>query len=124
MTKEDWIKELEAVKVEWNTLDKAYWKLRGIADKYYKETDTEDLFESLFEEYIDEDGLNVEVQWRAEHDGWGAVWYYLRPIQASSFTVFRSDGYTVRNIYEDDIDWLKEEMIKVINNVEQEKVND
>ena len=108
MTKEEYIKQIEDVKVEWNTLDKAYWKLIKIANQYFENIKNgEDTVYDLFEGCITEDDLNSEVQWRAEHDGWRVVWEYLRPIQASNFTVFYSDRYIARNLDEEDINWIK-----------------
>lgn len=123
MNKEEWIKQIKDVKVEWNTLDKAYWKLLHIANHICEEQNDDLIFSDLFDYYLTDDELNHEVQWKAENDGWGVVWEYLRPIEASDFEVFYSDGYTVRNVDEDDINWLKDDMIEIIEGLNEEKEN-
>lgn len=78
--------------------------------------DTQDFdFEYLFEDIIDYDSAEERAKYELENGGLLRLYYFLGDANLNN-DMFRINGYgNLTDIYKDDLDYIKEEILNAIN---------
>ena len=111
-------KEIKNIEIT-SDLEETYCKLINATIDYQNETQTWD-FESIFEEYIDDELLKETVEYNLKEFGVWAVRNLLDDIK-DECGVYKVDAYGYgHDITIDDLEDIKEQILDVIDDLESE----
>lgn len=112
-------KEIEEINVTYD-LEETYCNLINATIDYQNETQTWD-FEYIFEEYINDEILQYQVEYNLKEFGVWAVRNLLDDIK-DECGIYRIDVYGYgHDITKEDLEDIKEEILQVIDNLESEE---
>lgn len=112
-------KEIEEIEISYN-YEETYCNLINATIDYQNETQTWD-FEYIFEEYIDDELLQYQVEYNLKEYGVWAVRNLLDDIKEEC-GIYRIDAYGYgHDITKGDLEDIKEEILQVIKNLESEE---
>lgn len=107
-------KEIENIDITYD-YDETYTQLRNTTIDYMNETQDWE-FEYLFEEFIDYEIAEEQAKYELENGGLVRLYYFLGDANLNN-ELFKIDGYgNLQDIDKDDLDYLKEQIIEMINN--------
>lgn len=105
--------EIEKIDITYD-YDETYTQLRNTTIDFMNETQDWD-FDYLFEEFIDYDLAEDMAKNELEQGGLIRLYYFLGDANLNN-SLFRIDGYgNLQDIEKDDLDYLKEQIIEMIN---------
>ena len=112
-------KEIEKIEIGYD-LEEIYCNLINATIEYQNETQTWD-FESIFEDYIDDEILKGQVEYNLKEFGVWAVKNLLDDIK-DECGIYRIDAYGYgHDITVEDLKDIKEQILDVINDLQSEE---
>lgn len=112
-------KEIEEINITYD-LEETYCKLLNATIDYQNDTQNWE-FEYIFEDYIDEEILQYQVEYNLKEHGVWAVRNLLDDIK-DECGIYRIDAYGYgHDITMGDLEDIKEEILQVIDNLENEE---
>lgn len=107
-------KKIENIKITYD-YEETYNNLYNTIIDYENETQDWD-FEYLFEDFIDYEIAEGRAKWELENGGLERLKYYINDTRFYNEEIFRIDAYgNLHNIYKDDLEYLKSEIIDIID---------
>lgn len=114
MTIKELKKKIEKIDVTFD-YNETYTNLLNTIIDYENETQDWD-FDYLFEDFIDYEMAEERAKWELENGGLERLRYYINDTTFFGNEIFRIDGYgNLTNIYKDDLEYLKSEIIDIID---------
>lgn len=111
-------KEVENIEIGYN-LEETYCNLINATIEYQNETQTWD-FEGIFEDYIDDELLEYQVEYNLKNFGVWAVKNLLDDIK-DECGIYKIDAYGYgHDITIEDLKYIKEQILDVLDDLESE----
>lgn len=119
---EEFKKKIENIDITYDYYE-TYTQLINTTIDYMNETQDWD-FDYLFEDFLDYEIAEEQAKYELENGGLARLYYFLGNANCNN-DLFKIDGYgNLQDIYKDDLDYLKEQIIEMINDkIEKERKN-
>lgn len=104
---------VESIEITYD-YEEAYCDLKNAVTDYMNDTQDWD-FETIGEDIIDYDFAEEQTKYELENGGLLRLYYYLGNANLNS-NLFKINGYgNLESVYEEDLQYIKEEILDMIN---------